>query len=298
MERNLRIRSLFENVAVWKKGSQRAPHKPLLLLYALGKCQRGEGRRIPFLEVEEKLVGLLAEYGPYRKNYHPEYPFMRLRNDGIWDIDGPEEALPALQIPDVKKSLLRKHHVNGGLKEEIYTYLASDRELFSEIVAIILNANFPETIHEDILQSVGIEMERIAHVGTVRDPRFRERILRAYEYQCAVCGYNVRVGNFPVGLEAAHIKWFQAGGPDVEQNGLALCSLHHKLFDRGVFTIQKELKVQVSEDANGTKGLTEWLLVFNGKAIKPPQRPAYCPQPEYLQWHDREVFRGPARYIK
>jgi hypothetical protein len=25
-----------------------------------------------------------------------------------------------------------------------------------------------------------------------------------------------------IALEAAHIKWFQAGGPDVEQNGLAL----------------------------------------------------------------------------
>ena len=249
------------------------------------------------MEVEEKLVGLLAEFGPYRKSYHPEYPFMRLRNDGIWDIEGPNEALPVQQHLDAKKSLLRKHHVNGGLKEEIYTYLSNDRKLFSEIVAIILNGNFPETIHEDILQSVGIEMGRIAHIGTVRDPRFRERILRAYEYQCAVCGYNVRVGNFPVGLEAAHIKWFQAGGPDVEQNGLALCSLHHKLFDRGVFTIQRELKVQVSEDANGTKGLTEWLLAFNGKAIKPPQRPTYYPQPEYLHWHDREVFRGPARYI-
>jgi hypothetical protein len=72
---------------------------------------------------------------------------------------------------------------------------------------------------------------------------------------------------------------------------------HHKLFDRGVFTIQKELKVEVSEDANGTRGFDEWLLAFNGKAIKQPQRPSYSPNEDFLRWHDREAFRGPARHI-
>lgn len=63
-----------------------------------------------------------------------------------------------------------------------------------------------------------------------RDPNFRNKILRAYKYSCAVCGFNVRLGNNLVGIEAAHIKWHQAGGPDREDNGIALCSMHHKLF--------------------------------------------------------------------
>jgi predicted restriction endonuclease len=29
-------------VSVWKKGDQRAPHKPLLILYALGKLLEGQ----------------------------------------------------------------------------------------------------------------------------------------------------------------------------------------------------------------------------------------------------------------
>ncbi len=48
-------------------------------------------------------------------------------------------------------------------------------------------------------------------------------------------------------IEAAHIKWHQAGGPDIEQNGIALCSMHHKLFDRGVFTITNTMKLQVAK---------------------------------------------------
>ena len=50
---------------------------------------------------------------------------------------------------------------------------------------------------------------------------------------CALAATN---GWQPLGLEAAHIKWFQARGPDVVQNGLALCSLHHKIFDLGANT--------------------------------------------------------------
>ncbi|NLJ81412.1 MAG: hypothetical protein GX335_10370 [Firmicutes bacterium] len=60
--------------------------------------------------------------------------------------------------------------------------------------------------------------------------------MEAHECPWAVCGFNIRIGTSPVGLEASHIKWRQFSGPDLEINGLALCSLHHRLFDRGAFT--------------------------------------------------------------
>lgn len=89
-------------------------------------------------------------------------------------------------------------------------------------------------MHEDILQAIGFDLEdERQSEKRNRSPNFRENVLRAYEYRCAVCGFDVRMGHYPVGLEAAHIKWHQAGGPDIEVNGLALCALHHKLFDRG-----------------------------------------------------------------
>jgi putative restriction endonuclease len=66
-----------------------------------------------------------------------------------------------------------------------------------------------------------------------------------------------------LGLEAAHIKWFQAGGPDIEANGLAMCSLHHKLFDLGVFTIAvKEFvwAVLSAPESTQRKKDEEWLV--------------------------------------
>jgi putative restriction endonuclease len=125
-----------------------------------------------------------------------------------------------------------------------------------------------------------------------------ERVLRAYEYSCAVCGFDVRLGTMSVALEAAHIKWHQAGGPDEESNGLALCTMHHKLFDRGVFTLSEKMRVIVSESANGTKGFQEWVITFHGSSIRAPQRPNYYPDKVAVEWHVSEVFQSPGRCEK
>jgi len=60
------VQDRFANLNVWKKEGQRAPHKPLLALYAIGKCLRGEDRFMPFKEVEADLRRLLKEFGPVR----------------------------------------------------------------------------------------------------------------------------------------------------------------------------------------------------------------------------------------
>lgn len=66
--------NLIEKIRPWKRGDRRAPHKPLLLLLALGRIQRGESRLVAFSEVEDDLRRLLKKYGPSRQSYHPEYP--------------------------------------------------------------------------------------------------------------------------------------------------------------------------------------------------------------------------------
>ncbi len=41
--------------------------------------------------------------------------------------------------------------------------------------------------------------------------------------------------------------------------------MHHKLFDRGAFTLGDDLSLRVSQKANGTTGLSEWLMMFHGR---------------------------------
>jgi len=289
------LRRQFADIAVWKRGSERAPHKPLLLLYALARCSRGEDRLIPYADVDTKLRELLVEFGPARKSYHPEYPFWRLRNDGIWELENAEQALPRTSNTDARRSELLKHGVAGGLQPYVYEQLRSDPQLLGDVVHGLLDANFPPSRHDDILAAVGLDVAYVTSRRRGRDPEFRQRILTAYEYRCAVCGYDVRFGNRELGLEAAHIKWHQAGGPDTEVNGLALCVLHHKLFDCGAYSLTFSRTVQVSQLAHGTKGFSEWLLDFHGHPLRPPQSRRYQPEDEFVSWHQREVFRGPAR---
>ncbi|MFG0313156.1 MAG: HNH endonuclease, partial [Phycisphaerales bacterium] len=111
------------------------------------------------------------------------------------------------------------------------------------------------------------------------------------------CGFDVMLEDVTVGLDAAHIMWHQAGGPADVRNGLCLCVLHHKLFDRGVFTLDEAERVVVSERSRGRDGFREWLMAFHGRGIRRPVRDEYRAAGEFLGWHRREVFRGPGRDV-
>ncbi len=280
------------NIRTWRQGDVRAPHKPLLLLYSLGRLSRGEPRLVSYEEAKEDLKKLLIDFGPYRKIYYPSFPFVKLCNDGdIWELEGNNILNTTKDWSDRE---LIDNSTSGGFTKEIYELLKKDKNLVSELAKLILNQYFTDTVQQDILVQVGLDLD--SGTKTARSPDFRNKILRAYEYKCAVCGFNVRLGDTLVAVEAAHIKWHQYGGPDREENGIALCSLHHKLFDRGVFTLSQSLIFQVAENAHGTTGFDEWLLSFHGQEIRRPQSPDYYPGDSYINWHVREVFRGPSRY--
>jgi len=70
---------------VWTRGGQRAPHKPLLLIWALGRVQRGEERTAPFTRVADEVGRLLDEFGPPRKT-QAAYPFWHAQADGVWEV--------------------------------------------------------------------------------------------------------------------------------------------------------------------------------------------------------------------
>src|SRR4051794_9044833 len=88
-----RILERFDGLTVWKQGDQRAPHKPLLILYALGQWSRGQ-IKMTFREAEPRLRALLKEFGPPRKSDHPEQPFWRLQRDGVWLV----HAAPSMPL--------------------------------------------------------------------------------------------------------------------------------------------------------------------------------------------------------
>jgi putative restriction endonuclease len=286
----------FTNIRIWRRGDEYARHKPLLLLLALSRVQRGGSRLVRFQEFEEKIKTLLEEFGPRNKKgkplYRAQYPFWRLQNDiGIWEIPEKEYFHPN-EKGDVSVVKLREI-AHGGFPEDIYHFLRNHPDVVNSITARILEDNFPSTLHEQILNEIG--MPYVVETRSQRDPSFREVILRIYEHRCAVCGYNGRLRSSDLGLEAAHLKWHAAGGPDREDNGLALCSFHHVTLDRGAWGLDSERRILISGDVNGTAEVDNWLIRFDRKPLRSPQEGEPELSFEFIKWHEREVFRRPAR---
>ena len=284
------LQQAIADMNTWRKGEQRAPHKPLLLLYVLAGYQQGHGRVFDYAsEIRDNLYSLLERFGPQRTQYRPDMPFWRLQGDGFWQLKNAERCSTFGSSQQPPTGELVKHHVAGGFDEQHYVRLIKNKNLINTLARQILEAHFTESIQEELADELGFELQLLRKQ---RDPLFRQQVLRAYNYECAICGFNMRHDNTSVALEAAHIKWKQHGGPCEIPNGLALCAIHHKAFDKGSIGLDENMRVQISEAVNGSGIVGRLFWDFQGKNISLPQIQAYYPQDEFVEWHRREVFRG------
>ena len=293
---------------VWRSGGARAPHKPLLLLLTLGRVRRGEARLASYAEhVHQPLKKLLRDFGPSGRTLHPEYPFWHLHSatGELWELAGAER----LHVPPGKSANsgdLIRLGVSGGLPEPLHGLLRRDADLLRAAADRLLFGHFPESMHDAIREQVGLPRDSAAVVREGRalprrpgrDPDFREAVLRAYERRCAVCDFDLRIADTSFGLEAAHIMWHSHGGPDEVPNGLALCTFHHKAFDRGVIGLEPEsgeYRVLVSNELSGQSPAFREVLDLRDRNLRPPQEDELQPEVEYVDWHRQQVFRGAPR---
>lgn len=127
---------------------------------------------------------------------------------------------------------------------------------------------------------------RRAYVTVVTQRRlhqqgFRERVLRAYQEQCAIC----RLRHDEL-LDAAHIlPDGHPRGEPIVPNGLALCALHHAAFDRNILGIRPDFVVEVRLDILREKDgpmLQHGLQGFQGQTILRPRSRTQWPRAEFL----------------
>jgi putative restriction endonuclease len=78
----------------------------------------------------------------------------------------------------------------------------------------------------------------------LHQPRFRAIVLEAYGSRCAICALPKSAL-----LDAAHIRGDKdPDGQPVVENGLALCSIHHRAYDAQYIGIDEELGLHVRPD--------------------------------------------------
>ncbi len=281
----------------WKRGHERAPHKPLLLLLALGRVQRGEPREVRYEDLDAPLRGLLERFGPARTSYHPEYPFWYLQNDGLWRVSD-ASALPFKKGGgSPTKSTLLTEDARAGLPPRYDALLRQRPELIARAARLLLDEHFPTSYHDQLLADAGLNLdtERETVSRKKRDPRFPKRVLRAYEFRCAMCELDIQIDGRSVGLEAAHVWWHTHGGASSVSNGVALCPVHHRTLDLGIWTLTDERTVVISRRLHGGPAVRNALGRFHGAPLRSPQAGEEAIALENVRWHRSEVFREPGR---
>lgn len=277
---------------------ERYPHKPLLILWLLGRMQQQGTSACTYEEAEKPVSRLLDDFGPpSAKRHRAAMPFVHLESD-LWELKG-DEGEP---LKDNRAALCRAHAA-GRLRPEIEELLRKDPSLIAESARLLIDLNFTPTYLEPICADVGLDLElaeeaawqRLKPVRARRRPGFRSEVLHGWRNQCAMCGYDGALGRDPAGLDAAHVFWHSQGGPDEPDNGLALCAIHHVLFDLGALGLTADLTVRVSPHYVSRSEQGDRLVYsLEGRPILEPDPRHPIPSLRHVEWHSKQVFKASA----
>lgn len=276
----------------------RHPHKPLLLLWLLGRAHAGDFGPFAYDDVEGPVDELLAEFGtPAKRDLgRAAMPFFHLE-ESLWHRHGTVDG----EELDDQRGRLRRARAIGAFSTEVRSLLERDAELAPVAARLLLDEHFTDSHVEPISNAIGIELDGATPgaldlvVRRRRDPAFRMSTLKAYGYTCAMCGWDGSLKTQPIGLEAAHIRWHSQGGSDDPDNGLALCSLHHKLLDLGVLGLTPDHHIEVADDYVASSEIGHRMgHELHDHPLRPPQPRHPRPAEAHIEWHRTEVFHGAA----
>jgi len=116
---------------------------------------------------------------------------------------------------------------------------------------------------------------------------FRVIVTDAYDRRCAI----TEEKTLPT-LEAAHIKPFSEKGPNSVNNGILFRSDFHRLLDTGYATVTTDHHLEVSRRIHDEFDNGEYYYTFHGKRLHVPPNKDFQPSPQFLTWHNENIFRG------
>ncbi|MBD3315832.1 MAG: HNH endonuclease [Chitinivibrionales bacterium] len=204
---------------------------------------------------------------------------------------GPLGFSPSIQI---REEALRKAYENGfapWVKDNQEIAIAFHQDFLAEYIRNVSALHTfgesdtdyevlegvserPDEINDTVLATVSAPRKTtVAQVARkVRDNGFKARVLNAYAGKCAFCGLQLRL------VDAAHIlPVSHEHSTDDTPNGLALCALHHRAYDKGLVTLNSKYQVlhnaKMAEKLKAEKldgGLKRFLKDLRDVIVLPP----------------------------
>jgi putative restriction endonuclease len=107
-----------------------------------------------------------------------------------------------------------------------------------------------------------------------------------------MCGFDGALGRNPVGIQAAHVRWHSHDGPDEIDNAIALCVLHHTLFDLSALGLTDDFLVRVSPLYVARSETGQAVHALAGRRVNTPQPGRPTIDVVYIAWDAMQVFKG------
>jgi putative restriction endonuclease len=133
------------------------------------------------------------------------------------------------------------------------------------------------------------ESLRLQHVR-LGQAFFRATVLASYNEQCCVCQLPCKAL-----LIASHIiPW--AKRPELRldpRNGLCLCAMHDKAFDRGLLAINSEMRIILSRSIEASIShpiIESMFIAFRDQSLHLPEK--FESNPSYLEYHRINIYQA------
>ena len=158
-----------------------------------------------------------------------EYAYWKKYHKKLVDLSEVENE------PNVKNALRRADHAVSDLGKNIQ-YALDFAQKFKE-----------ETKKNGRVQQEAAAGDPAAALSSLfsNQENFRNFVREMYGYKCALRGRSL-INGMAFGLDAAHIKPDQHGGPLLPTNGILLSKDLHHAFEAGAFSLDSENKVIVN----------------------------------------------------
>jgi len=141
-----------------------------------------------------------------------------------------------------------------------------------------------EELKDEIGESSIEQIEQSRGANLFNSSSFRDFVLLGYQGRCAITNEVIsyeRLNN----LEAAHIKPKAHTGSFLPCNGIAMSRDMHWAFDKGMFTINEDYRVQVHDDIRET-----CLNKYHNQIISLPKDDFFKPEKLFLAYHQSNIF--------
>jgi putative restriction endonuclease len=260
----------------------------------VGGLDRGfsfRGRRVPFLNRQQGIFRAAVQRGPAALSIQTSV------SSPYGDRETPDGIVYAYRGTDPQHRDNRALRAALELQAPIVYFVATRIGWYKPLFPCFVIRDDPATL--SVLVEPGamrgpldereatqiedpIERRYVVRETKVRihQARFRGRVLPAYRDQCAIC----RLKEMRL-LDAAHIvgDLEELGEPTVD-NGISLCSIHHRAFDQDLVGITPDYTVRIApgllEEEDGP--MLELLKGFQAQPILVPRATTLRPDRERL----------------